>query len=391
MQSLKDRVAIVGVGCSKFGERFDAGFSDLVIESVQEACADAGVKLRDVEAAWLGSFRPWIAAERNTGSPLAEALGLVNKPITLVSNICATGMDALRNACLAVAAGAYDLVLAVGVEKMRDVGSRVLSEGNRSDGHPLLGKGRTAPAFFAMCANRYMHTYGVPREVLARVAVKNHRHGAKNPKAHFRREITLEQVLKAPLVADPLGVLDCCPTTDGSAAAIVTRPEIARKMREDYVLVKGIGLAVSTERNVFDPDYDFLGFPPTRAAAQSAYEQAGVRNPREEIDLAVVHDCFTITEILIYEDLRFAPRGQGWKLVTDGVTTLEGDLPVNTDGGLKSFGHPIGASGLRMVYEIARQLQGRCGERQVKGARLGLAHNLGGPGALACVGIFGRG
>lgn len=389
MQSLKDKVAIVGVGCTKFGERFDTGFSDLLIESVKEACEDAGVAPRDLEAAWLGSFRPWFAGERNTGSPLAEAMGLVNKPITLVSNICATGMDALRNACLGVASGVYDLVLAVGVEKMRDLGSRSLSETNRSEGHPFLGKGRTAPGFFAMCANRYMHTYGVQREVLAQVAVKNHRHGAKNPKAHFQREITLEQVLKAPMVAEPLGVLDCCPTTDGSAAAIVTRPEIARRMRSDYILVKGIGLAVSTERNIFDPDYDFLGFPPTKAAGQSAYDQAGIRNPREELDLAIVHDCFSITEILIYEDLQFAPRGEGWRLITEGVTTMEGDLPVNTDGGLKSFGHPIGASGLRMVYEVTKQLQGKAGERQVKGAELALAHNLGGPGALACVGIFG--
>jgi acetyl-CoA C-acetyltransferase len=387
---LRKKVAVVGTGCTKFGERFDRSWADLALDAVTEACADAGIDLKEVEAAWLGSYRPWIAGERATGSPLAEALGFLYRPITLVSNICATGLDAFRNACLGLASGMYDVVLAVGVEKMRDAGPRSLSLANRTDGHPLLGKGRTAPSFFASCAHRYFHEYGIGRGPLAKVAVKNHANGALHPKAHIRREITVEDVLKAPWVAEPLGVLDSTANSDGAAAAILVRADDARRYRDDYVLVKGIGLSVGTERNIFDPEFDFLGFEPTRAAARMAYEQAGIRDPRTEIDIAEVHDCFTITEILNYEDLGFAARGQGWKLAEEGTTTLGGDLPVNTDGGLKSFGHPLGASGLRMIYEVTAQLQEKAGPRQVKNARHGLAHTLGGPGALAAVAVLGR-
>lgn len=387
---LKEQVAIIGTGCTKFGENFTQSWADLALEAACEACADAGLELKDLEAAWVGSFRPWIAGERNTGSPLAEALGFTYKPITLVSNICATGLDTLRNACLAVASGMYDLVLAIGVEKMRDAGSRSLALANRTDGHPLIGKGRTAPSFFASCARRYFHEYGIGRETLAKVAVKNHHNGSLNPKAHLQREVTIEEVLKAPWVAEPLGVLDATANSDGAAAAIVTRADLAKSFRSDYILVKGLGLSVGTERNIFDPEFNFLGFKPTQVAAQMAYMQAGIKCARREIDVAEVHDCFTITEIIDYEDLGFADRGEGWRLIEDGVSALGGALPVNTDGGLKAFGHPLGASGLRMVYEVVKQLQEKAGPRQVKNARLGLAHTLGGPGALAAVVVLGR-
>lgn len=390
MGCLKEQVAIVGVGCTKFGENFSQSWADLALEAAFEACTDATIELQEIEAAWVGSFRPGIAGERNTGSPLAEALGFVYKPITLVSNICATGLDTLRNACLGVASGMYDIVLAIGVEKMRDAGSRSLSLANRTDGHPLIGKGRTAPSFFASCAHRYFHEYGIGRETLAKVAVKNHHNGSLNPKAHLQREISIEDVLKAPWVAEPLGILDSTANSDGAAAAIVTRADLAKRFCPDYILVKGMGLSVGTERNIFDPEFNFLEFKPTQIAAQMAYEQAGIKSPRQEIDIAEVHDCFTITEIINYEDLGFAKHGQGWKLIEEGRTTLEGDLPVNTDGGLKAFGHPLGASGLRMVYEVVKQLQGKGGQRQVKNARLGLAHTLGGPGALAAVTVLGR-
>lgn len=387
---LREQVAIIGVGCTKFGENFSQSWGDLAIEAAFEACGDAKVQLKDIEAAWVGSFRPWIAGERNTGSPLAEALGFMYKPITLVSNICATGLDTLRNACLAVASGMYDIVLAIGVEKMRDAGSRSLSLANRTDGHPLIGKGRTAPSFFASCAHRYFHEYGIDRKTLAKVAVKNHHNGTLNSKAHLQREITIDEVLKAPWVAEPLGVFDSTTNSDGAAAAIVTKADLTKNFRSDYILVKGIGLSVGTERNIFDPEFDFLGFKPTQRAAQMAYQQAGIKSSREEIQIAEVHDCFTITEIINYEDLGFANRGEGWKLIEEGMTTLEGRLPVNTDGGLKAFGHPLGASGLRMVYEIVKQLQEKAEKRQVKNARLGLAHTLGGPGALAAVVVLGR-
>jgi len=387
---MREQIAIVGVGCTKFGEHFTKSWSDLAVEATFEALSDAGVELKDIEAAWLGSFRPGIAGERNIGSPLAEAIGFLNKPITLVSNICATGIDALRNACLAVSSGMYDMVLAVGVEKMRDAGSRSLMLANRTDGHPLIGKGRTAPSFFASCAHRYFHEYGIGRETLAKVAVKNHHNGTLTPKAHLQREITIEEVLRSPWVAEPLSVLDSTASCDGAAAAIVTRADIAKNLRPDYIKVAGMGLAVGTERNIFDRDFNFLEFKVTQEAARQAYEQAGIKDPRREIDIAEVHDCFTITEIIDYEDLGFAPHGEGWKLIEEGVTTLEGDLPVNTDGGLKAFGHPLGASGIRMVYEVVQQLQEKAERRQVKNARRGLAHCLGGPAALAGVVILER-
>jgi len=387
---LKEQIAIIGVGCTKFGENFTQSWADLAVEAAFEACADAKVDMKELDAAWAGSFRPWISGERNTGSPLAEALGFVYKPITLVSNICATGLDTLRNACLAIASGMYDIVLAIGIEKMRDAGPRSLSLTNRTDFHPLIGKGRTAPSFFAACANRYFHEYGIGRKTLAKVAVKNHHNGALNPKAHIQREITVEDVLNSPWVAEPLSILDSTTNSDGAAAAIVTRADLAKSFRPDYILVKGMGLSVSTERNIFDPEFNFLSFKPGQVAAQMAYKQAGIVYPRKEIDVAEVHDCFTITEIIDYEDLGFAKRGEGWKLIEEGVTTLEGELPVNTDGGLKAFGHPIGATGLRMIYEVVKQLQEKAGKRQVKNARLGLAHTLGGPGALAAVVVLGR-
>lgn len=387
---MHDRVAIIGTGCTKFGERFSSSWADLAVEAALEACADASIGLGDIEAAWVGSFRPNIAGERSTGSPLAEALGFVNKPVTLVSNICATGLDTLRNACFGVASGMYDFAIAIGVEKMRDSGTRSLSLTNRSDGHPLIGKGRTAPGFFASCAHRYFHTYGIGRETLAKVAVKNHHNGTLNPKAHLQREITVDEVLRAPWVAEPLGVFDSTTNSDGAAAVIVTREEIAKSLGREYVLVSGIALAVGSERIIFDPDFDFLGFPPTQAAAAAAYRQAGITDPAHEIDLAEVHDCFTITEIINYEDLGFVERGQGWRLIEEGVTALDGSLPVNMDGGLKAFGHPLGASGLRMVYEVTKQLQGKAGPRQVRNARRGLVHTLGGPGALAAVGVLER-
>jgi len=387
---MKEQIAIIGVGCTKFGEHFTRSWADLALDAAAEACEDAKVELKDLEAAWVGSYRPWIAGERNTGSPLAEALGFVYKPITLVSNICATGLDAFRNACLAVASGMYDVVLAIGVEKMRDAGPRSLSLANRTDGHPLIGKGRTAPSFFASCAHRYFHEYGIGRETLAKVAIKNHHNGALNPKAHLQREITLDDVMKSPWVAQPLSILDSTANSDGSAAAIVTRADLAKRFRADPILVKGVGLSVGTERNIFDPEFTFLAFKPTQEAARMAYQQAGIKSPRLEIDIAEVHDCFTITEIIDYEDLGFADPGTGWKLIEEGTTTLEGKLPVNMDGGLKAFGHPLGASGLRMIYEIVKQLQEKAGPRQVKNARLGLAHTLGGPGALAAVAVLGR-
>ncbi|MEE8301792.1 MAG: acetyl-CoA acetyltransferase, partial [Candidatus Tectomicrobia bacterium] len=239
---------------------------------------------------------------------------------------------------------------------------------------------------------RYFHQYGVGKDTLAKIAVKNHHNGSMNPKAHFQSEITVDQVMKAPMISDPLGLFDCCPTTDGAAAAAICRKEIAAKFNPDYVTIKGLGLSVGPGTGRMDPGYDFTHFPETVRASRQAYEQTGIADPFKEISMAEVHDCFTITELLIYEDLGFVNKGEAKDAVDDGVFTLEGELPVNTDGGLKSFGHPIGASGLRMLYEIYKQLQGKAGPRQVKDMELGMAHNLGGtPGSFTCsVVLLGR-
>jgi acetyl-CoA C-acetyltransferase len=235
-----------------------------------------------------------------------------------------------------------------------------------------------------------MHTYGLTRETLAKVSVKNHYNGSLNPKAHLQKKVTPEEVLTAPIVAYPFGLYDCCPTTDGAAAAIVCRADLAKKYRDDYILVKGVGLSVTSGRPFMDPTYDYLGFRATQQAAAQAYAMAGIKDPLKEIDVAEVHDCFTWTEITNYEDLGFAKKGEGAKLIEEGRTALTGDIPINPSGGLKSFGHPIGASGVRMVYEIVTQLRGQGDSRQVKDPKLGLVHNVGGPGAVSCVAILGQ-
>jgi acetyl-CoA C-acetyltransferase len=387
-------IAIIGTGTTKFGELFDKDYKDLLIDACYEAFSDAGIEPKDIQAGWLGTYMPYAwGFEGNAGTTVTETLNLSPIPVTRVANYCITGMEAFRNACFAVASGEYDIVLAVGVEKMRDVPSRgSLVAQHVEKGHPLYCKGRTAPGMFALLATRYLYENKIDRTVLAKVAVKNHKNGALNPKAHFQREITLEQVLKAPMVAEPLGLYDCTPTTDGASACIITRKEIAKSLKKDYVLLKGMGVGTwgGYFTIQFNPYFDFLGFKSTQYAAKVAYKQAGIKNPVEEIDVIECHDCFTITEIINYEDLGLAERGKGWKLIEEGVTTLEGKLPVNPSGGLKSFGHPIGASGIRMINEIADQLRGRCGKRQVKNARTGLAHTLGGPGVISAVVVLGR-
>jgi acetyl-CoA C-acetyltransferase len=388
---IKNRVAIIGAGCTKFGENYEMTYEDMVIDATYEAYEDAGVEPQDIQAAWIGTSRYELIGQRGAATSISQPLGLFEIPITRVSNYCCTGMEAVRNAALGILSGLYDVVLAVGAEKMREVGSREsLISGAHNAGHPFLKKGYTGPGLFSLLANRYFHTYGITREHLARVAVKNHHNGSLNPKAHFQMEVDVDRVLNAPLVSYPLGRLDCCPTTDGASAVILTRSELAKNFRDDPILIQGIGLNVGSEMNVFDGEFDFLGFRPTQKAAEEAYQQAGIRNPRKDIDVAEIHDCFTITEIIDYEDLGFCERGQGGDLIIDGVTSLEGDLPVNTGGGLKSYGHPIGATGVRMIHDIYKQLQGKSGFRQVKNAKTGLAHTLGGPGAIGCVFILGK-
>ena len=390
-EGIKDRVAIIGMGCTKFGERWDRGSEALLVEAAEEAFADAGVDPKDIQAGWVGTWSTgW------TGQILSHALKLNYIPITRIENACATGIDSFRNACYSVAAGIYDIVIAAGVEKQKDMfytGTDVMSLPRDWAGTTTWS---SAPAQFALAATRYFHHYGVDydygKKALARIAVKNHHNGSMSPKAHFQKEVTLEQVVNAPLMAYPLGLFDCCGVSDGAACAIITRADLAKNFRNDYVLVKGLGVACGAKQGSIQDDYDFVHFPENVAASQMAYREAGIKDPAKEIDNAQVHDCFTITELITMEDLGFAPRGKAMEYEDAGFFDLEGQLAVNTDGGLKCFGHPIGASGLRMAYEVYHQLQGKCGPRQRKDPRLGMTHNLGGiPGSFTCgVSILGR-
>jgi acetyl-CoA C-acetyltransferase len=383
MEGVFDKVAIIGAGCCKFGENFDQSRYDMIVDATFEALEDAGLELKDIQAAWVSTQH-----EMGGASIVSDALKLNNIPISRCENFCSSGLDTFRNACFAIAAGMYDRVLVVGFEKVKDLATRGLPTPPLGwGGHPILFAD-APPLSFAMAATKYFERHGIDRVPLAKVAVKNHHNGSLTPKAHLQREITLEQVLNAPLVAWPLGLFDCCGVSDGAAAAIITKKEIAKSFREDYITVRGIGLSVSIGRPMERPDYDYSGFTETEVAAMQAYEQAGITNPRRGIDCAEVHDCFSITEILNYEDLHFCERGQGWRFIEDGISTLEGELPVNMDGGLKCFGHPVGATGLRMVYEVYKQLQGKCGPRQVRNAEIGLAHTLGGVPRNSCVVIL---
>jgi acetyl-CoA C-acetyltransferase len=380
MKNVFDKVAIVGAGCCKFGENYHQSRYDMIIDATFEALEDAKMELKDIEAVWVSTQH-----EMGGAAIVSDALKLSNIPISRCENFCSSGLDTFRNACFSVAAGMYDRVMVVGFEKVKDLNTRGLpSPPFAWGGHPILFAD-TAPVAFALGATRYMANYGVDRTPMCKVSVKNHHNGSLTPKALLQKEITLEQVLNAPLVCWPFGLFDCCGVADGAAAAIITKKEIARSFREDPITVRGIGLSLSAGRPMDRPNFEYKGFAETQMAAKQAYEQAGITNPRKEIDCAEVHDCFSYTEIINYEDLQFCERGQGWRFITDGISALGGELPVNMDGGLKCFGHPVGATGLRMLYEIYKQLQGKCGPRQVKKAEMGLAHTLGGLPRNSCV------
>jgi len=387
--NLGREIAIVGGAETRFGELFDHSYADLIVEAALGALDDADLEREAIEAAWLGTATPNVSGlAGDSGADLTDALGLRGVPSSRVANYCTTGMEAVRAAALAVASGMYDTVLVVGAEKMRDVPTRgSLLARHVIDTHPVLAKGRTAPGQFALLGTRYLAEFGYDREVLAAVALKNHENGSRNPNAHFRKPITEQQWALAPMIASPLGLFDCCPTTDGAAGVVLTTRALAERSGRPYVLLRGIGLSTwgGYFTVQFDSDFDFLGFPATRGAAQQAYAQAGITDPARQIDVAEVHDCFTITELINYEDLGFCPRGQGGAMAASGRTSLDGDLPVNTSGGLKACGHPIGASGVRMVVDVRQQLLGLAGERQVADARRGLCHTLGGPGIVSCV------
>jgi acetyl-CoA C-acetyltransferase len=379
-RGIRDRVAIVGMGCTNFGEHWDRGVDDMLIESTQAAMASAGVSRDDIDAYWLGT-----AGSGTSGLTLSKVLRLEDKPVTRIENMCATGSEALRNACYAVASGAIDMAMAVGVEKLKDSGFSGLV------GTVLPNDGTipetTAPARFSLLAPAYAKKYGVDeaelKDVLTRIAWKNHYNGARNSRAQFRKEVSKETIAKAAPIAGMLGVFDCSGVSDGSAAAVVVRAEDAHRYTDRPIYVKGLSFVSGPARGNIDSSYDFTTFPEVVSAARDAYAQAGVDDPRAEIAMAEVHDCFTPTELVLMEDLGFAERGFGWKEVLAGTFDLDGELPVNPDGGLKAFGHPIGASGLRMMFECWLQLRGEApAERRIssleRGRKLALTHNLGG-------------
>ncbi|MBI1989426.1 MAG: acetyl-CoA acetyltransferase [Betaproteobacteria bacterium] len=394
---IRDKVAILGMGCSKFGERWDQEADDLMVEAFEEAIEDAGIEKNQIQAAWLAT-----AIEEQhvgkSGIPLAQALRLPFIPVTRVENYCASGTEAFRGAVYAVASGACDIALALGVEKLKDTGYGGLPQRSRGALNSMFWANLSAPGSFAQLAGAYVAKHGCNasdlKQAMAHVSVKSHDNGARNPKAHLQNKITVDTVMNAPMVAAPLGLYDCCGVSDGSACAIVTTPELAKSLgKPDIISVKALQLAVSNGLEAQHNSWDGSYFATTRIASTRAYAEAGITRPREQINLIEAHDCFSVTELVTMEDLHISPEGGAIKDVLDGFYDADGALPCQIDGGLKCFGHPIGASGLRMIYEMYLQLLGRAGARQRKQPPVfGLTHNLGGfPHQNVCsISIVGR-
>jgi acetyl-CoA C-acetyltransferase len=379
-EGIRDKVAIVGVGACKFGENWDQAPSDMIVDAAYEAYADAGIDepQRQIDAVFTGSIYS------NKGPhECSDALKLW-KPVTSVSNYCATGTDAFRCGVFAIAAGMYDTVLVVGYDKPKDRGV----SGPSVMMNQVRDLPQTPAGWFALCAATYFDKYGATREDLGRIAVKNHHNGTLAPKSFLKREITLEEHGSARMISWPFGLYDCAAQTDGAAAVILTRADLARGFRDDPVWVKGVTVQAGPNPQK-DPSNDFLSWKPTGMAAADVYQQAGITNPRKQIQVAQVHDCFTLTELLSYEDLGFCSKGSAREHIASGVFELGGELPVNTDGGLKTFGHPTGATGVRMLYENVLQLQGRAAKRQVKNPTLALSHNIGGHPTACGIAIIG--
>lgn len=388
---IKDQVAIIGMGCTHFGEHWDKSLDDLIIEAAQEATKSAGIDTESIDAFWFGTSQ-----SAASGISLATPLRISGKPVTRVENYCATGSESLRQACYAVASGAYDTAMALGAEKVKDSGYQGLNA------FPIPNDGTnrtlTAAAMFSLILPAYAKRYKVDedelRYVIARIAQKNHFNGSKNELAQFRREVSAETICKMPSIAGRLSVMDCAGVADGAAAAIVVRAEDALKYSDKPLYIKALSLVAGDSSGLVDPDFDFTTLPECVDAAHDAYSQAGIKDPKKELAMAEVHDCFTPTEMILMEDLGFCEKGTAWQEVLNGTFDIDGELPVNTDGGLKAFGHPVGASGLRMFYETWLQLRSEApNDRSIslESAKQALVHNLGGyPGEMVSfVGIVG--
>ena len=382
---IKDKVAIIGMGCTRFGERWDVGAEQLMVEAFTECIDDAGIQPDDIQAAWLGTCMEEVSVGKSA-LPLSMTLRLPLIPVTRVENYCASGTESFRGAVYAVASGAYDIALAMGVEKLKDTGYGGLPNPGANFGSLswMWWPNVTAPGAFAQLATAYAAKYKIPdqelKRAIAHVSVKSHDNGSLNPKAHLRKRVTEDQVMGAPIIAHPLGLFDCCGVSDGAACAIVTTVEKAKDMGyKDFLTVKALQLSLSSGEEMGYNDWDGDHFITTSRCSTKAYEEAGIRDPRKEISMMEVHDCFSITELVTYEDLHISDRGRAVYDSLDGFYDREaGGVPCQVDGGLKCFGHPIGASGLRMMYEMYLQLHGRAGERQIQDPQYGLTHNLGG-------------
>jgi acetyl-CoA C-acetyltransferase len=396
-RGIKDKVAILGMGCSQFGERWEAGAEELMVEAFAEAMTDAGIDQSQIDAAWFSTHYEEINVGKG-GLPLSIALRLPNIAVTRVENFCASGSEAFRGAVYAVAAGACDIALAVGVEKLKDTGYGGLPGNLGGTLTPQWGANGSAPGNFAQLASAYRAKHRVNRDdlkrAIAHVSVKSHANGVKNPKAHLRKAITEADALNAPMIAEPLGLFDCCGVSDGAAAAIVTTPEIARRLgKHNIVSVKALQLALSNGSESGHNSWDGSYFHTTRIAASKAYKEAGINKPRDQVSMFECHDCFSITELVTMEDLQLSPEGGAITDVMNGFYDATGPIPCQIDGGLKCFGHPIGASGIRMLYEMYLQLQGRAGPRQLAKPSIGMTHNLGGSpmsnvAAVCIIGAF---
>lgn len=380
-KGIKDRVAILAMGCSRFGERWDVGQEELMAEAYLEALGHAGITPDQIEAAWYSSHYDDIGAGK-AGTPMAQALRLPAIGVTRVENFCAGGTEAFRGAVYAVASGAVDIALAVGVEKLKDTGFAGLPPASRGTLAPMYLPTHTNPGNFSQLARAYGARHNISsgdlKRAMGHTSMKSHANAVTNKNAHLRKAITVEQAVNAPMVADPLGLFDCCPVSDGAACAIVTTPEIARSLGKTPVLVKAIQLVASNGWEVQQSGWNGSYVHTARIAARRAYAEAGIADPRSALSFAELHDCFSITELVTLEDIGLADEGTAWKRMLDGAFDVDGTMPCQVDGGLKCFGHPVGASGLRMLYECWLQLTGQAGERQLASPSLALTHNLGG-------------
>jgi acetyl-CoA C-acetyltransferase len=382
-------VAVVGVGMTKFGEHWKAGLKELITEAGIKAVEDAGISGSDIQLIVGGSMSSGLfVGQEHTGALFPDYLGLNPVPAIRTEAACASSAVALNVGCLAVQSGKYDCVVVGGVEKMTDVygslATTALAGAMDRDNEAYFGL--TFPGVYALMAKRHMHMYGTTREQIAMVAVKNHSNALHNPNAQYQRKISVDDVLKSALIADPLRLLDCSPIADGASCLILVPADKAKRYTDTPVYIRGSAQASDTISLYMRPDVTTVGA--TLSAAKAAYQQAKVTP--QNIDFAEVHDCFTINEIIATEDLGFCKKGEGGKLVQSGETQMGGRIPINTSGGLKAKGHPVGATGAGQIVELVEQLRGEAGARQVKGAETGLAHNVGGSGSTVAVHILSR-